>query len=136
MSMMMTNITIRSVTTKSKANTSISKGGDVLLSLVFNDKNSRSLQISAKHIVYRCALVATSLLSSTPTALPSSSLYHHWKSVPHRDLDVQQHRKWSLRENRTLHRSLRASHKLTKVDFNQAQKLTKKKHLSTVTYFR
>ena len=29
------------------------KGGDVLLSLVFNDKHSRSLQISAKHIVYR-----------------------------------------------------------------------------------
>ena len=54
MSMMVTNITIRSVTTKSKANTSILKGGDVLLSLVFNDKNSRSLQISAKHIVYRC----------------------------------------------------------------------------------
>jgi len=52
------------------------KGGDVLLSLVFNDKNSRSLQISAKHIVYR---------------------------------------KWSLRENRTLHRTIRASHKLTKI---------------------
>ena len=31
----------------------ILKGGDVLLSLVFNDKNSRTLQISAKHIVYR-----------------------------------------------------------------------------------
>jgi len=52
------------------------KGGDVLLSLVFNDKHSRSLQISAKHIVYR---------------------------------------KWSLRENRTLHRIIGASHKLTKV---------------------
>ena len=49
---------------------------------------------------------------------------------------LMSNRKWSLRENRTLHRSLRASHKLTKVDFNQAQKLTKKKHLSTVTYFR
>ena len=53
MSIMVTNITIRSVTTKSKSNIPISKGGDVLLSLVFNDKNSRSLQISAKHIVYR-----------------------------------------------------------------------------------
>ena len=37
------------------------KGGDVLLSLVFNDKHSRSLQISAKHIVYRSLLSLPSL---------------------------------------------------------------------------
>lgn len=46
------------------------------MSLVFQDKHSRSLQISGKHVVFR---------------------------------------RWSTRENRTLHRTLRVSHKLTKL---------------------